>query len=111
MKQQRLIVPLIAVLPVFEWRILANLSHESPGENWAENDSLICVKWRHAGGSAGFLCQAPDHDSLVFLLCSLCFTDMPNITEDRRPKVNCHIQTSARRRSLRYTHASNEVPN
>lgn len=53
------------------WRWMAspckNHSPESPGENWAETDSLVCVKWRHAEGSAGSLCQAPDHDSVVFL--------------------------------------------
>lgn len=50
--------------------VLTSHSHESPGENWTETDSLICVKWPHAAGSAGFLCQAPDHDSVGFLLRS-----------------------------------------
>lgn len=65
-----------------------NHSHESPSESWAETDSLICVKWQHAEGSAGFLCQTPDHDSLVFLLHSLCFLTIPHITEDRSLKLH-----------------------
>lgn len=57
-------------LPVRKRQVLASHSHESPGENWTETDSLICVKWPHAVGSAGFLCRAPDHDSVGFLLRS-----------------------------------------
>lgn len=67
-----------SLLPVFEWRVFANRSHESPGENRAQTDSLVCVKWRHAEGSAGFLCRAPARDSAAF-----CFTHMLRVAEER----------------------------
>ncbi|KAI9528560.1 hypothetical protein NQZ68_018740 [Dissostichus eleginoides] len=76
-------------------RVLPKISHGSPGENRAETAS---IEWRHAEGSAGFICGAPAHDYSYF-------ASMLHITEERFTFNRVTFKNPSHVLSFGFTHA------